>query len=196
MILSSINRIVSLMSAEEIEASPILLSGPIESNTNDNEQKQKETINSRYFQNRFLQIGRVIDMNNNDYRHFSIGLRKAIAESEFKSERDFARGLMHNATLSKDLSLNTSTKMTPKNRQKCAERLGVEVEDIVFMGRSAEGELESFAVEWQEEPPFDNDEGSLMTAQEIYFWKLYHMYGTEQMLDDWIMELLTFAPSE
>ena len=37
MILSSINRIVRLMSAEEIEASPILVSGPIESNTNNNE---------------------------------------------------------------------------------------------------------------------------------------------------------------
>jgi hypothetical protein len=36
----------------------------------------------------------------------------------------------------------------------------------------------------------------MMTAQEIYFWKLYRKHGNEQMLDDWIMELLTFAPSE
>ena len=135
-------------------------------------------------------------MNNEDYRHFSIGLRKAIAESEFNSERDFARGLMHNATLSKDLSLNTSTKINPRNRHKCAELLGVEVEDIVGMGRSVDGELESVAVEWQEEPDFEHDEVSVMTEQEIYFWKLYQKYGTEQMLDDWIMELLTFAPSE
>jgi hypothetical protein len=135
-------------------------------------------------------------MDNEDYRHFSIGLRKAIAESEFNSERDFAKGLMHNATLSKDLSLNTPTKMNPKNRQKCAERLGVEVEDIVGMGRNVEGQLESVTSEWQEEPPTDNDEVPGMTEQEIYFWKLYHKYGTEQMLDDWIMELLTFAPSE
>lgn len=35
MILSSIKRIVSLMSAEEIEASPILVAGPIENNPND-----------------------------------------------------------------------------------------------------------------------------------------------------------------
>ena len=135
-------------------------------------------------------------MNNEDYRHFSIGLRKAIAESEFNSERDFARGLMHNATLSKDLSLNTSTKMNPKNRQKCAERLGVKVEDIIGMGKSVDGELESVASEWQEEPDSNNDEVPVMTEQEIYFWKLYQKYGTEQMLDDWIMELLTFAPSE
>lgn len=135
-------------------------------------------------------------MNNEDYRHFSIGLRKAIAESEFNSERDFSRGLMHNATLSKDLSLNTSTKMNPKNRQKCAERLGVKVEDIVGMGKSVDGELESVASEWQEEPDSENDEVPVMTEQEIYFWKLYQKYGTEQMLDDWIMELLTFAPSE
>ena len=135
-------------------------------------------------------------MNNEKYRHFSIGLRKAIAESEFNSERDFARGLMHNATLSKDLSLNTSTKMNPKNRQKCAERLGVKVEDIVGMGKSVDGELESVASEWQEEPDSENDEIPVMTEQEIYFWKLYQKYGTEQMLDDWIMELLTFAPSE
>ena len=135
-------------------------------------------------------------MNNEDYRHFSIGLRKAISESEFNSERDFASGLMHNATLSKDLSLNTSTKMNPKNRQKCAERLGVRVEDIVGMGRSVDGELESVTSEWQEEPDAENDEVPVMTEQEIYFWKLYQKYGTEQMLDDWIMELLTFAPSE
>lgn len=135
-------------------------------------------------------------MNNEDYRHFSIGLRKAIAESEFNSERDFARGLMHNATLSKDLSLNTTTKMNPKNRQKCAERLGVKVEDIVGMGKSVDGELESVASEWQEETDSENDEVPVMTEQEIYFWKLYQKYGTEQMLDDWIMELLTFAPSE
>ena len=134
-------------------------------------------------------------MNNENYRHFSIGLRKAIAESEFNSERDFARGLMHNATLSKDLSLNTSTKMNPKNRQKCAERLGVKVEDIVGMGKSVDGELDSVAPEWQEEPDAENDEVPVMTEQEIYFWKLYQKYGTEQMLDDWIMELLTFAPS-
>ncbi|MBT8354142.1 MAG: hypothetical protein KJO60_06450 [Desulfofustis sp.] len=135
-------------------------------------------------------------MNNKDYRHFSIGLRRAIAESVFNSERDFARGLMHNATLSKDLSLNTPTKMNPKNRQKCAERLGVEVDDIVGMGRTVDGELDSVASEWQEEPRADNDEVPVITAQEIYFWKLYQKYGTEQMLDDWIMELLTFAPSE
>jgi hypothetical protein len=135
-------------------------------------------------------------MNSEDYRHFSIGLRKAIAESEFNSERDFARGLMHNATLSKDLSLNTSTKMNPKNRQKCAERLGVKVEDIIGMGKSVDGELESVASEWQEEPDSENDEVPVMTEQEIYFWKLYQKYGAEQMLDDWIMELLTFAPSE
>ncbi len=135
-------------------------------------------------------------MNNDEYRHFSIGLRKAIAESEFNSERDFAHGLMHEATLSKDLSLNTPTKMNPQNRQKCAARLGVEVEDIVGMGKSFEGQLESVAPDWQEEPSSDGDEVPDLTAQEIYFWKLYHKYGTEQMLDDWIMELLTFAPSE
>jgi hypothetical protein len=39
MILSAIRRIVSLMSAEEIEASPILVSGPIEKDTNDNDTK-------------------------------------------------------------------------------------------------------------------------------------------------------------
>lgn len=39
MILSSIKRIVYLMSAEELEASPILVSGPIQSNTNDNGQQ-------------------------------------------------------------------------------------------------------------------------------------------------------------
>ena len=130
-------------------------------------------------------------MNNEDYRHFSIGLRKAIAESEFNSERDFARGLMHNATLSKDLSLNTSTKMNSKNREKCAERLGVKVEDIIGMGKSVDGELESVASERQEEPDSENDEIPVMTEQEIYFWKLYQKYGSEQMLDDWIMELLT-----
>ncbi len=135
-------------------------------------------------------------MNNEDYRHFSIGLRKAIAESEFNSERDFAKGLMHNKTLSKDLSLNTPTKMNPNNRQKCAERLGADVEDIVGMGRNVDGQLESVASEWQEEPHADDDEVPAMTEQEIYFWKLYHKYGAEQMLDDWIMELLTFAPSE
>jgi hypothetical protein len=135
-------------------------------------------------------------MDNEDYRHFSIGLRKAIAESEFNSEREFARGLMHNATLSKDLSLTTPTKMNPKNRQKCAERLGVAVEDIVTMGKSVDGDLDTGGSEWQEEPHWDTDEGPVMTAQELYFWKLYQKYGTEQMLDDWIMELLTFAPSE
>lgn len=135
-------------------------------------------------------------MNDEDYRNFSIGLRKAIAESEFKSERDFARELMHNTTLSKDLSLNTPTKMNPKNREKCAERLGLEVEEIVGMGKSVDDELESVISEWQEEPDAENDEVPIITAQEIYFWKLYQKYGTEQMLDDWIMELLTFAPSE
>jgi len=39
MILSSINRIVCLMSAEEIEASPILVSGPIENSSQNIEQK-------------------------------------------------------------------------------------------------------------------------------------------------------------
>lgn len=39
MILSAIKRIVSLMSAEEIEASPILVSGPIEKDSNDNDTK-------------------------------------------------------------------------------------------------------------------------------------------------------------
>lgn len=138
-----------------------------------------------------------MDMKKEEYRHFSIGLRKAIAESYFNSEREFARGLMHNKTLSKDLSLNTATKMNPQNRQKCAERLGMEVEDIVSIGKRVDGQLEeSAASDRQEEPPVDNDEVPAMTAQEIYFWKLYHRYGTEQMLDDWIMELLTFAPSE
>jgi hypothetical protein len=70
------------------------------------------------------------------------------------------------------------------------------VEDIVVIGKSVEGQLESVAPEWQEEPPADTAEVPVMTAQEVYFWKLYHKYGTEQMLDDWIMELLTFAPSQ
>lgn len=150
-----------------------------------------------WFQRAQTSAARVIDMKNDEYRHFSIGLRKAIAESDFNSERDFAKGLMHNATLSKDLSLNTATKMNPRNRRKCAERLGLGVEDIVSIGKRVEGQLEeSAASDWQEEPLTDEDEVPVMTAQEIYFWKLYHRYGTEQMLDDWIMELLTFAPSE
>ena len=39
MILCSIKRVVNLMSAEEIEASPILVSGPIDTTTNEREQK-------------------------------------------------------------------------------------------------------------------------------------------------------------
>jgi len=136
-------------------------------------------------------------MNNNDYRHFSIGLRKAIAESEFDSQKDFAKGLMHNVTLSKDLSLNTPTKMKPKNMLKCAERLGMEVEDIVGMGKSVERNLNSISSEWQEgSAAEDKYEAPVMTAQEAYFWKLYKKHGTEEMLNDWIMELLIFAPSE
>ena len=135
-------------------------------------------------------------MNNDDYRHFSIGLRKAIAKSDFESERDFARGLMHRVTLSKDLNLNTSTKMNPKNRQRCAERLGMEVEDIVGIGRSIQRKLESISSKWTDEPSADKDEVNAMTAQEVNFWKLYKKYGTEQMLNDWITELLIFAPTE
>jgi len=93
-------------------------------------------------------------MDDTTYKFFIMGLRPAIKRAGYKRQADFADGLMNTVSLSRHL--NFKMEMQPALREAVVDKLGLEIADVVLLGKALADEaqgLEQIALDTTPAPP-------------------------------------------
>lgn len=130
------------------------------------------------------------NMDTKTYRYFSQGLKRAIAEAGYK-KGEFAKGIMHPVTLSNNLSDTKPSVMEETNRFSCAKKLGMDVQDIINLGKDMSVSIDgSKNVQTVAGRDITNGDRRRLSPDLEYFIKLFREKGDDEMLNQWIRELL------